>query len=157
MSDQMWEKAVQKMKESILKNDYFHNYLLSFEPGENEGYTWTQNTEYKSITDELDVKTGGIHSGASFSICLRSAIQEIKIDKLFDEDKVPNEFVCPIAQKIMIDPATTKAGNTYEKKYIKKWFEKNDTDPLFNETLTDKNLIDNHGLKETINSWANKL
>ena len=77
--------------------------------------------------------------------------------QLIDNNSVPNEYICPISQKLMIDPATTLVGNTYEKSYIKEWLKDHDTDPLFNETLTDKNLIDNKGLKETIELWVSKL
>tara|TARA_B110001450_G_C17573161_1_gene461646 strand:+ start:643 stop:780 length:138 start_codon:yes stop_codon:yes gene_type:complete len=44
-----------------------------------------------------------------------------------------------------------------KKIYIKKWLENHNTDPLFNETLTDKKLIENKGLKETIDLWISKL
>jgi hypothetical protein len=157
MSDQMWENAVQTMKQSILENEYYYDFLLSFEPNKDEGYTWTKNTEYKSIADDLDTKTGYIHSGASFSVCLRASIQEIKIEQLIDNNSVPNEYICPISHKIMIEPVTTSVGNTYEEKYIKKWFENHDTDPLFNETLKNKNLIHNNSLKETMNTWIGNL
>ena len=108
MSDHMWENAVQTMKESILGNESYYDFLLCFEPNENEGYTWTKNTEYKKISDDLDNKTGCIHSGASFSICMRAALQEIKIEKLLDEEKVPDEYICPITQKIMINSCYNK-------------------------------------------------
>ena len=157
MSDQMWENAVQTMKKSILENESYYDFLLCFEPNENEGYTWTKNTEYRKISDDLDRKTGCIHSGASFSICMRAALQEIKIEQLIDNKSVPNEYICPISHKIMIHPVSTLVGNTYEKEYIKKWLENHDTDPLFNETLTDKKLIENKGLKETIDLWVSNL
>jgi len=156
MSDQMWENAVQSMKDSILEKEYY-DFLICFKPNKCEGYTWSRNNEYKKISDDLDRKTGGIHSGVSFSICLRVALQEIKIEQLIDNNGVPCGYICPISHKVMIHPVTTNVGNTYEKTYIKKWLENHDTDPLFNETLTDKNLIENKGLKETIELWISKL
>ena len=99
----------------------------------------------------------GIFSCGIGSICLRAALQEIKIEQLLDNDDIPNEYICPISQKLMINPVTTLVGNTYEEEYIKKWLENHDTDPLFNETLKNKNLIENKGLKETISDWIGKL
>ena len=78
MSEDKWKENVQKMKDSIMEDKEIYDYLLSFIPNENEGYCWTQDHSYKKISDILDYKTGRIHSGASFSICLRCALDEIK-------------------------------------------------------------------------------
>lgn len=80
MSDEQWNEHVQKMKDSIVGNEEIYNYLLSFEPKENEGYCWTRDTQYKKYSDILDDATGRIHSGASFSICIRCALEEIKTE-----------------------------------------------------------------------------
>ena len=80
MSDEQWKTHVQKMKDSIMENEEIYNYLLKFEPNENEGYCWTRDTQYKKYSDILDDFTGRIHSGASFSICIRCAIEEIKTE-----------------------------------------------------------------------------
>ena len=78
MSDEQWRTHVQKMKDSIMENEEIYNYLLKFEPSETEGYCWTRDTQYKKFSDILDDATGRVHSGASFSICIRCAIEEIK-------------------------------------------------------------------------------
>ena len=78
MSDEQWKNHVQKMKDSIMENEEIYNYLLKFEPNENEGYCWTRDTKYKKYSDILDDATGRVHSGASFSICIRCALEEIK-------------------------------------------------------------------------------
>jgi len=68
------------MKEAIYQlseNDKV--FLLHFQPEESKGYSWDQNQTYnqiKHILDQITNKDG--HSGASFSICLRNAIQDIK-------------------------------------------------------------------------------
>lgn len=80
MSDEQWNEHVQKMKDSIVGNEEIYNYLLSFEPKENEGYCWTRDTQYKKYSGILDDATGRIHSGASFSICIRCALEEIKTE-----------------------------------------------------------------------------
>jgi hypothetical protein len=80
MSDEQWNTHVKKMKDSIMGNEEIYNYLLSFEPKENEGYCWTRDTQYKKYSDILDDATGRIHSGASFSICIRAALEEIKTE-----------------------------------------------------------------------------
>ena len=78
MSDEQWKNHVQKMKDSIMENEEIYNYLLKFEPNENEGYCWTRDSKYKNYSDILDDATGRVHSGASFSICIRCALEEIK-------------------------------------------------------------------------------
>ena len=80
MSDEQWKTHVKKMKDSIMENEEIYNYLLTFEPNENEGYCWTRDTKYKKYSDILDDATGGVHSGASFSICIRCALEEIKME-----------------------------------------------------------------------------
>ena len=152
MSDNMWENAVKTMRKGILENEDIYNFLMDFEPKDNEGYCWTRDPEYKKISDKLDRLTGGIHSASSFAICLRCVVNDLKKENHKDDD-IPDGFLCPISHKIMEFPVTTSVGNTYEKEYIEKWFEKHDTDPMFNQTLDDKNLIENKNLCETIREW----
>lgn len=77
MSDKQWTNAVQKMKDALKSDNNILTFFENFEPREDEGYCWTRNPQYKRYADILDDKTGRVHSGASFSICLRCALSEL--------------------------------------------------------------------------------
>ena len=51
-------------------------------------------------------------------------------------------LVCPITCCEIIRVGITCYGNVYEYSAIKKWFEDHDTDPLTNEHITSKFIID---------------
>ena len=78
MSDH-WTQAVINMKNALKKNNSYLQFMINFSPDENTGYVWSQNEEFRKISDfiENETYTDG-HSGASFAICLRTSIQEIK-------------------------------------------------------------------------------
>ena len=77
MSDKQWADAVQKMKDALQSDNNVLSFFENFEPREDEGYCWTRDPQYKRFADILDDKTGRVHSGASFSICLRCALAEL--------------------------------------------------------------------------------
>ena len=77
MSDKQWIQAVQKMKDALQSDNNILSFFENFEPREDEGYCWTRNPQYMRLADILDDKTGRVHSGASFSICLRCALAEL--------------------------------------------------------------------------------
>ncbi|GAB5363943.1 hypothetical protein AAMO2058_000926600 [Amorphochlora amoebiformis] len=68
----------------------------------------------------------------------------------------PNEFLCPINQKVFQDPVITKDGHTYERKAIEKWFRHHDTSPMTNVKLTDKSLTPNISLRNSILAFKAK-
>ena len=76
--DIMWNNSVNDMIAAIKSRDDIHDYLLSFEPCEYTGYTWTQDEKYKRFSDYLDTKTGCVHSGASFACCVRESVKIIR-------------------------------------------------------------------------------
>jgi len=63
---------------------------------------------------------------------------------------IPQSFVCPITQEVMIDPVFTDDGNTYEREAIREWLEEADTSPLTNEKLESKSLRPNLALRKMI-------
>ena len=77
MSDKQWADAVQKMKDALQSDNNILSFFKNFKPKENEGYCWTRDPQYMRFADILDYKTGRVHSGASFSICLRCALAEL--------------------------------------------------------------------------------
>lgn len=56
----------------------------------------------------------------------------------------------------MADPVFLCSGNTYEREAISKWLEKNNTDPLENTFLENKNLIPNKAMKSDIIEFLEK-
>jgi hypothetical protein len=73
-----------------------------------------------------------------------------------DDDDCPHDFVCPISQRMMIDPVITVYGTTYERKFIEEWLQHHDTDPLTNDKLPSKMLIPNRNLQSVIQEWVMK-
>ena len=74
-----WTQAVINMKNALQKNNDYLQFMINFSPDEDTGYAWSQNQDFKRISDFLENETNSDgHSGASFAICLRTSIQEIK-------------------------------------------------------------------------------
>lgn len=66
---------------------------------------------------------------------------------------VPEEFLCPITQEIMVDPVVAADGSTYERKAIEDWLKGHDTSPTNNLLLPHKYLNPNLVLKNLINDF----
>lgn len=72
-----------------------------------------------------------------------------KIDYTTD-DTTPESFLCPISQEIMSDPVSTPYGNSFDRKSIEDWLNKKNTCPLSRKPLSQKDLIPNYSLKQSI-------
>eukprot|EP00825_Cyclidium_porcatum_P045184 TRINITY_DN67_c0_g4_i1.p1 TRINITY_DN67_c0_g4~~TRINITY_DN67_c0_g4_i1.p1 ORF type:complete len:405 (-),score=83.82 TRINITY_DN67_c0_g4_i1:155-1369(-) len=73
--------------------------------------------------------------------------------KKFYNDKIPDDFYCPITQEIFVDPVMAEDGNTYERVAIEAWFQKHDTSPLTNQQLTSKHLVQNLTVKKLVQDF----
>jgi hypothetical protein len=69
------------------------------------------------------------------------------------EVPVPDEYLCPITNEIMRDPATTVDGFTYERGAIELWLKNHDTSPSTGATLALKLLIPNLGIRSLIRDF----
>ena len=80
MTDDIFRRATDNMKNAInALPENQKKFLLEYEPREDRGYLWDENPNYKQIKDILSIKTDSDgHSGASFSVCLRGAIKELR-------------------------------------------------------------------------------
>ncbi len=68
--------------------------------------------------------------------------------------KIPVDIICPITFQIMNDPVMlVESGNTYERESILQWLEKNNTDPLTNEKISNKTIAPNRAIKRLIISF----
>jgi hypothetical protein len=56
----------------------------------------------------------------------------------------------------MDDPCVAADGYTYDRRAIEFWVEKNDTSPMTNMPLPDKNLIPNYTLLSAIMEWKSR-
>lgn len=65
----------------------------------------------------------------------------------------PSHIVCPITMEIMKEPVVVQNGDSYEKVAIERWFASHNTLPLTGESITNKTLTPNHGLKIYISWW----
>ncbi len=63
-----------------------------------------------------------------------------KLDILNISDET---FICPISQSYFLDPVMADDGHIYERKFIEKWLEKNNTSPMTRELMSD-NFISNN-------------
>ncbi|CAG9312010.1 unnamed protein product [Blepharisma stoltei] len=77
----------------------------------------------------------------------------------FDEStSIPDNYICPITQEIMINPVVAADGHSYEKEAILKWFKTGHlTSPLTNEKLSSFSVIDNFRLKAIIKDFKESL
>ena len=73
---------------------------------------------------------------------------------LYNNNQVPNEYICPITLDIMQDPVVISDGHTFERTSIAAWFANNDTSPLTNVVLANKILIPNIALRNRIQDWS---
>lgn len=73
--------------------------------------------------------------------------------KQFYNDKIPEDFYCPITQEIFVDPVMADDGNTYERAAIESWLLKHDTSPLTNVKLNSKYLVPNLTVKKLVDEF----
>lgn len=69
---------------------------------------------------------------------------------------VPPAFLCPITHLLMEWPVFTSAGTTYEHVAISCHLERKDTDPLTNQRLPNKTLVQNVLLRSQIQEWIDQ-
>ena len=68
-------------------------------------------------------------------------------------DAAPRAYICPLSFQIMKKLVINVVGSTYEKVMIEQWLQKHNKDPLTNQRLPNKQLIDNRALKDAIDDW----
>jgi hypothetical protein len=85
----------------------------------------------------------------------KQAIVKPKFKNIHDGDYEEN-ITCQITKKIYFDPVTTCDGCTYEKEAICKWLNKNNTDPIKNNKLSDNKLIKNILVRQIVENITKK-
>ncbi|CAJ1930162.1 unnamed protein product [Sphenostylis stenocarpa] len=70
----------------------------------------------------------------------------------------PEQYKCPISSRLMYDPVIIDSGVTYERMWIKKWFDEgNDICPQTRKKLVHMELTPNMAMKELISKWCRKI
>lgn len=86
--------------------------------------------------------------------CLNFRSNEAQID-MFSSPVPPDEFICPLTSRLMYDPVTIVSGHTYERTWIKKWFDEGyDTCPKTNMKLEHFSFTSNTIINEQILKWC---
>jgi len=63
---------------------------------------------------------------------------------------VPDEYLCPITQAVMVDPVLGSDGRTYERSAITEWLRTHNTSPITREVMTATSLKPNYALRSLI-------
>ena len=69
----------------------------------------------------------------------------------------PENFVCPLTLQVMTDPVVDPEGNSYERKAIEDWLQKNTTSPVTKNPLTLESLVPNGALRAAIEQRRREL
>jgi hypothetical protein len=68
---------------------------------------------------------------------------------------IPADFCCPLSLELMSDPVILESGQTYERVFIRKWFDLGyNVCPKTHQTLRHTNLIPNYTVKQLIENWS---
>ena len=73
-----------------------------------------------------------------------------------DTIEVPEQFICPITQELMLDPVVTKYGQSYERAAIVEWIAQGKDCPMTRQPLSLGGIITNHSLRSQIRQWQVK-
>ncbi|KAG2284332.1 hypothetical protein Bca52824_055552 [Brassica carinata] len=65
----------------------------------------------------------------------------------------PSHFICPLLKRVMKEPCVAADGYTYDREAIQDWLRENDTSPVTNLPLPDKNILANYTLYSAIMEW----
>ncbi|KAL9649333.1 hypothetical protein ABK040_014635 [Willaertia magna] len=88
-----------------------------------------------------------------------SSFNKDEVEKQIEEWKNKlKTFICPISQQLMIDPVIiSETGQTYDRKTIEEWLQKQNTCPSTGIKLKSKTLTPNYIAKSAINENVEKF
>lgn len=69
---------------------------------------------------------------------------------------IPQGYVCPITNDVMVDPVIDPDGNSYEKVAIMEWLKSSKLSPITRKPLDASKLVPNRALKEAIEGFKTK-
>lgn len=69
--------------------------------------------------------------------------------------EIPDAFLCPITNDIMVSPVMTRSGQSFDRTAILEWLVNHgNTCPLTRQPLNASNLVTNHALRIRIDQWC---
>ena len=140
--------------------DYCTHYIIAgvaFTVGGAIGYyicSWHKNPKIefqdKAIQATEKVENIEIQTDKFIGVeCIASQTEGLNVI----EGEIVEPLWCPISQEIMTDPVMTPEGQTYERKVIVDWLEREDTDPLSRNQLDQSQLTTNYAIKKMIDNY----
>ncbi|KAK1355459.1 RING-type E3 ubiquitin transferase [Heracleum sosnowskyi] len=79
----------------------------------------------------------------------------LKLSESYNTVQIPADVVCPLSLEIITDPVIVASGQTYERAFIRKWFELGLTVcPKTRQTLAHTDLLSNNIAKALIANWC---
>jgi hypothetical protein len=70
-----------------------------------------------------------------------------------ENDRVPDEFICPLTLEIMVSPVMTRTGHSFERSAILAWLQRTGQCPLTRKQMKLRDLAPNHALASRIQQW----
>jgi U-box domain len=68
-------------------------------------------------------------------------------------EQIPDEYICPITQSVMVDPVIGSDGITYEKSAITEWLRSHTTSPVTRQPMVLTSLLPNYSVKSMIERY----
>ncbi|KAL6957998.1 U-box domain-containing protein 11 [Sarracenia purpurea var. burkii] len=88
---------------------------------------------------------------------LNTTNSHLEDNKKADSPVIPIDFLCPISLELMRDPVIVATGQTYERSYIQRWIDcDNTTCPKTQLKLQNLTLTPNYVLRSLITQWCAK-
>jgi hypothetical protein len=66
------------------------------------------------------------------------------------EAEFPSFCICPITQRVMVDPVIGRDGHSYERSAIEDWLARSLTSPITREYMAADQVVSNRGLRDSI-------
>ena len=80
--------------------------------------------------------------------------------KTLSDEKVPEEFICPISKELCLQPTIAVSGFTYDLPNIVRWIRCNESqpeDPITREPISMHTLYPNLALRKSILRWSDSV
>eukprot|EP00475_Leptophrys_vorax_P027893 TRINITY_DN3990_c0_g1_i1.p1 TRINITY_DN3990_c0_g1~~TRINITY_DN3990_c0_g1_i1.p1 ORF type:complete len:443 (+),score=130.04 TRINITY_DN3990_c0_g1_i1:1180-2508(+) len=140
--------ALERMKQEIDEMKFRLGSVQSLLMDEIKSSIKTCETMEKSTAVERTIHVLNGVAAEFHSLMSKSAAEKDQ-----EAAEIPENFLCPILQEIMVDPVLTVDGQTYERSAIEEWLKSHDTSPVTNLPLPLKQVFPNIALKNMIADW----
>ena len=124
------------------------------------------NSFYAKQTDSTNTKVRTVRRVLKTVKELKEMFQNVRpnsfvnieqILETLEPGEIPYQFICPISQTIMKNPVKTDDGHVYDKDFIERWFNYNNTSPLTGLSLSNLDLTPFDSLLVEINKFLERF